>query len=59
MARVVESVDIPVIGIGGIEPGNVDQVAHTGAAGSAVIRAVMAAAEPGNAVAALLAPFRR
>ena len=59
LRRVVEAVDIPVIGIGGITRENVDQVAATGAAGCAVISAVMTAARPGDVVSALLSAFDR
>jgi thiamine-phosphate pyrophosphorylase len=58
LARVVRAVDIPVIGIGGITTANVADVARTGAAGSAVIGAVMTAADIGDAVRQLLRPFR-
>lgn len=59
VARVVESVRVPVVGIGGIEPANVSQVAATGAAGAAVIRAVMSAPDPAQVVSALLGAFPR
>jgi thiamine-phosphate pyrophosphorylase len=59
LRRVVEAVTLPVIGIGGISPDNVQLVAATGAAGCAVIQAVMSAAKPGHAVAELLAAFER
>ncbi|MEO5510894.1 MAG: thiamine phosphate synthase, partial [Longimicrobiales bacterium] len=55
--EVAGSVSIPVIGIGGIGPGNVREIADTRAAGAAVIGAVMAASDPAAAVTALLAPF--
>ena len=59
LARVVESVRIPVVGIGGIDATNVAEVARAGAAGAAVIRAVMSAPDPAAAVSALLLPFQR
>jgi thiamine-phosphate pyrophosphorylase len=59
LTRVVAGVRIPVVGIGGIDPDNVDQVARTGAAGAAVIRSIMSAPDPAIVVAALLAPFRK
>lgn len=59
LRRVVEAVAIPVIGIGGITPDNVQQVADTGAAGCAVIRAVMADPRPGQVVTCLLSAFDR
>jgi thiamine-phosphate pyrophosphorylase len=52
--QVARAVDIPVVGIGGIDGGNVAEVAATAAAGVAVIGAVMAAADPGAAARALL-----
>jgi thiamine-phosphate pyrophosphorylase len=57
LREVVEAVDIPVVGIGGITPGNVEHVAATGAAGAAVIGAVMRSRRPGEAVRALLEAF--
>jgi thiamine-phosphate pyrophosphorylase len=59
LRRVVESVKIPVVGIGGVDERNVSEVAATGAAGSAVISAVMASNDVAKAVSALLDPFRR
>jgi thiamine-phosphate pyrophosphorylase len=56
---VARAVDIPVIGIGGIDPSNIDAIAGTAAAGAAVIGAVMAAPDPGAAVRRLLEPFDR
>ena len=46
LAEVVRDVPVPVIGIGGITPGNVPQVMRTGAHGVAMIRAVLAAPDP-------------
>jgi thiamine-phosphate pyrophosphorylase len=57
LAQVVRAVDLPVIGIGGINRQNVGAVATAGAAGAAVISAVMAARDVGDAVRALLEPF--
>lgn len=57
LAEVVNAVDIPVVGIGGIDTSNVGEVAAAGAAGAAVIGAVMKAQEPEAAVRALLHPF--
>ena len=57
--RVVQAVAVPVIGIGGVTPDNVARVAAVGAAGAAVVGAVMAAPDPGAAVRALLSPFTR
>lgn len=54
---VVEAVDVPVVGIGGVDPENVRAIAGAGAAGAAVIRAVMAADDIGHTVERLLAAF--
>ena len=55
--RVARSVDVPVVGIGGITPERAVEVSGTGAAGVAVIAAVMGAPDPGAAVRALLEPW--
>jgi hydroxyethylthiazole kinase len=52
---VVETVDLPVVGIGGIGLGKVAPVIQAGAVGAAVISAVTAAADPAAAARALLA----
>ena len=57
LGQVVRAVDIPVVGIGGVDVQNVSQVAATGAAGAAVIGAVMKARDVEAAVKALLSPF--
>lgn len=57
LAAVVRAVRIPVVGIGGITAANVEEVARAGAAGAAVIGAVMRAEDVGQAVRRLLAPF--
>ncbi len=54
LREVVDAVTIPVVGIGGIEPGNATSVKETGAAGVAVIGAVFGAADPAASVRALL-----
>lgn len=56
-AVVVEVAGAPVVGIGGIGPENIAEVARTGAAGAAAVRSVMAAKEPGAIVRALLGAF--
>lgn len=56
---VARAVRIPVIGIGGITAENIGLVGATRAAGAAVIREVMAAANPFAATRALLDGFRR
>lgn len=53
LARVVESVSVPVLAIGGITPENAREVAATGVAGVAVISGVLGAADPRAAAAAL------
>ncbi|HEX2093216.1 MAG TPA: thiamine phosphate synthase [Longimicrobiaceae bacterium] len=50
---------IPVVGIGGISEDNAAAVARAGADGVAVIRAVMAAPDPGEAVRRLLGEVER
>ena len=57
LRRVVKTVSIPVVAIGGITPERAPAVAETGACGSAAIGSVMSAAEPAEAVRALLLPF--
>ena len=57
LRRVVQAVSIPVVGIGGVSEGNVALVAEAGAAGAAVIKAVMAASDVAVTVTRLLAPF--
>ena len=56
---VARSVGIPVVGIGGVSPANVDRLARTAAAGVAVIGAVMSAADPAAAARALLRALTR
>lgn len=58
LQELVTAAPRPVVGIGGINPGNVEAVAATGAAGSAVIGAVMAAEDVHETVRQLLTPFR-
>jgi thiamine-phosphate pyrophosphorylase len=52
--EIVRAVNIPVIAIGGITPANVSAVRAAGAAGAAVVGAVMTADDPGEAVRSLL-----
>lgn len=54
IARVAAAVRIPVVGIGGITAGNAGDVVRAGAAGVAVISAVMRAPDPQAATRALL-----
>ena len=57
LRRVVASVDVPVVGIGGIGAAQASDVAATGAAGLAVIGAVMQARNPSMQVRRLLSPW--
>ena len=57
LAEVVRSVSVPVVGIGGVTPENARAVAATGAAGAAVIGAVMAADDPRVSCRTLLEAF--
>ena len=57
--QVARAVSIPVVAIGGIDAANVAQVARTRAAGVAVVRALMRAAEPGEEARKLLEGMRR
>lgn len=59
IAAVAAAVRIPVVGIGGITVDNAQAVLHAGAAGVAVISAVIRAADPEAATRALLAPARK
>lgn len=54
LRTVVEAVDIPVVGIGGVTVGRAAAVRRAGAAGVAVIGAVMAAPDVESAVRGLL-----
>ncbi|MFI5266984.1 MAG: thiamine phosphate synthase [Chloroflexota bacterium] len=53
LAEIVQAVDVPVLAIGGINLANLDQVLATGCAGIAVISAILAASDPGQASAEL------
>jgi thiamine-phosphate diphosphorylase len=58
LQRVIAAVDVPVVGIGGIDaPRSAEVAAYTGAVGVAVIGAVMGADDVERAVRALLAPW--
>ena len=54
---VVAAVPVPVVGIGGVTAERAAEVARTGAAGVAVVGAVMSAPDPGAAVRRMLGPF--
>jgi len=55
LARIVRSVELPVVAIGGLEAADAGSVVRAGARGMAVARAVCAAEEPGRAAAELRA----
>jgi thiamine-phosphate pyrophosphorylase len=55
LARIVAAVDVPVLAIGGIHAGNVEQVTATGCAGVAVISAILSASSPRDAARELRA----
>ena len=59
LRAVVAAASIPVVGIGGVDERNVSDVAAAGAAGAAVIRAVMASENVATTVTALLAPWHK
>lgn len=59
LGRVARAVSIPIVGIGGVSAANAAEVAATGAAGLAVVSAVMAAPDPGAATRALLKSWSR
>jgi thiamine-phosphate pyrophosphorylase len=59
LRRVAAAVTIPVIAIGGVTPSRAREIPPTGAAGVAVVGAVMAADDPGAAVRSLLDAFCR
>lgn len=53
VAAIAGTVDVPVIGIGGIDAGNAASVVEAGATGVAVVSAITAAADPRAATEAL------
>ncbi len=59
LQAVVDAVDVPVLGIGGIDAEGAREIAtHTTAAGIAAIGSIMDADDPRSVVSALLSPFR-
>jgi thiamine-phosphate diphosphorylase len=54
LARVARVVSIPVVGIGGVDASNAGSVVQAGAAGVAVVSAVMKATDPGAVARELL-----
>ncbi len=59
LSAIAKTVKIPVVGIGGIDQGNAAAVMEAGAAGVAVVSAVMSAANPRNASQVLLRSIER
>lgn len=55
--EVARAVTIPVVGIGGVSPDNIERIAATRAAGAAVVGAVMGAADPAAVVRSMLHAF--
>ena len=55
LRAICREIDLPVIGLGGIDSSSAAEVVATGARGVAVIRAILAAADPAGAAAGLLA----
>ena len=53
LEQIVQTVDVPVLAIGGITADNLEQVLGTGCAGVAVISAILSAADPCAAAARL------
>ena len=59
LQAVVDAVEVPVLGIGGIDADGARKIAtRTSAAGIAAIGSIMDADDPGSEVSALLSPFR-
>ena len=56
--RAARAVDIPILGIGGIDEGNAADLVRAGASGAAAISAVCAAPNPASAAARLIAAMR-
>lgn len=50
LAEIVESVEVPVLAVGGIDRSNVSEVLRTGASGISVISAILTARDPEKAV---------
>jgi len=58
LAAIASAVSIPVVGIGGIDSGNASSVIEAGAAGVAVISAIVGAGDPEAAAREILARVR-
>jgi len=59
LRRIASSVSIPIVGIGGVSEENAAEVARTGAAGIAVVSAIMSAPDPGAVTRNLLREWKR
>ncbi|MBR9989434.1 MAG: thiamine phosphate synthase [Gemmatimonadetes bacterium] len=57
LREVVRAVSVPVVGIGGVDETNIADVVGAGAAGAAVVGAVMASADPAAVTGRLLRGF--
>lgn len=58
LRAIADCVDVPIVGIGGIQQDNVGQVLGAGADGIAVVSAIMGATDVSRASADLLAMVR-
>ena len=58
LAAIASAVSVPVVGIGGIDSGNASSVIEAGAAGVAVISAVIGAGDPEAAAREILSKVR-
>jgi thiamine-phosphate pyrophosphorylase len=56
--REAAALGLPLVGLGGIDPGNAASVAAAGAVGVAAIRAWLDAPDPGEAVHRLISAFQ-
>lgn len=59
LKEVVEKISLPVYAIGGIKPGNIEEVRRTGIRGVALISAVLSAEDPRKATEEILTLLRR
>ena len=59
LEQVRRAVAVPFLAIGGVDASNIEEVARAGASGAAVVRAVLTAPDPAQAVAELRAAFLR
>lgn len=58
LARLVQSAPGPVVALGGVSESNIAEIARTGAAGAAAIRAIFAARSPAESVSALMKAWK-